>query len=271
MRHTNKKSRYLPLVLLLLVVACQTDPADQETAVYSQADQAIKIEQRAFEKESTYCQQDSTHCMRIRASYPYLITGPSPIIQAINDTIAYHLKSNLAVFAVDQSELAGSLDSISEAYIQEFEQLMQETPDYPFAWEIEVEGSVLHQSAKVLSVALNAYSYTGGAHPNIFLDLINFDLSNGKKLNLTDIFTDEIKLRALVERKFREVREIGPSISIADAGFFWGDSFSLPQNFALQEEGVYFYYNPYEAAAYALGATEFTIPYEDLKEVIRQP
>lgn len=271
MKKVNKKRKFLPLVVVLLVVACQSDPAKQEVTEYNQTEHSIEIEQRAFQKESSYCQQDSTHCMRIQASYPYLVTGPSPVIQAINDTIAYHLKSNLAVFAVDRSDLDGSLDSIADAYILDFEQLMQETPDYPFAWEIEVEGSVLHQSAKVLSVALNAYSYTGGAHPNIFLDLINFDLSNGKKLNLSDIFSDEDKLKALVERKFREVREIGPSTSIADAGFFWGDAFSLPQNFALQEDGVYFHYNPYEAAAYALGSTEFTIPYEELKEVIRQP
>ncbi|PHN02677.1 DUF3298 and DUF4163 domain-containing protein [Flavilitoribacter nigricans] len=271
MKHVIKKSKYVPLVLLLFLFACQSDPDDQQATDYSQTGQEITIEQKTFAKESSYCQQDSTHCMRINASYPYLVTGPSAVIQAINDTIAYHLKSNLAVFAVDQSELDGSLDSIADAYILDFEQLMQETPDYPFAWEIEVEGSILHKSAKVLSVALNAYSYTGGAHPNIFLDLINFDLTNGKKLNLRDIFTDEDKLRAVVEKKFREVREIEPSISIADAGFFWGDSFSLPQNFALQEEGVYFHYNPYEAAAYALGSTEFTIPYEDLKEVIRQP
>lgn len=271
MKNVNKKRKYLPLLFLLLVLACQTDPADQQISDYSQTDQSIEIENRSFEKESAYCRTDSTHCMRIRASYPYLVTGPSPVIQAINDTIAFHLKSNLAVFAVDHSELDGSLDSIADAYIQDFEQLMQETPDYPFAWEIEVEGSVLHQSAKVLSVALNAYSYTGGAHPNIFLDLINFDLASGKKLTLMDIFSDEDKLKAVVERKFREVREIGDSVSIADAGFFWGDAFSLPQNFALQEDGVYFHYNPYEAAAYALGATEFTIPYEALKEVIRQP
>jgi hypothetical protein len=271
MKNLNKKRNYLPLVLVLLLAGCQADPDNQDITNYGQTDQSIKIEQRAFEKESSYCQQDSTHCMRIQASYPYLVSGPSPVVQAINDTIAYHLKSNLAVFAVDRSDLDGSLDSIADAYIQDFEQLMQETPDYPFAWEIEVEGSVLHQSSKVLSVALNAYSYTGGAHPNIFLDLINFDLSNGKKLSLRDIFSDEEQLRALVERKFREVREIEPSVSIADAGFFWGDAFSLPQNFALQEDGVYFHYNPYEAAAYALGATEFTIPYEDLKEVIRQP
>ena len=59
----------------------------------------------------------------------------------INDTIAYHLKANVAVFAVENSELRKDLDTIAAAYIQEFEQLMKESPDYPFAWEIEVEGS----------------------------------------------------------------------------------------------------------------------------------
>lgn len=271
MKVWNKKSYYLLALLLLSALACETDPADQQITNYSDSDQSIGIEQRTFTKASAYCQTDSTHCMRIRATYPYLVSGPLPILQAINDTIAYHLKANLAVFAVESSEFAGSLDSIADAYIQDFEQLIQETPDYPFAWEIEVEGSAMHQSNKVLSVALNAYSYTGGAHPNIFLDLINFDLSSGKKLSLADIFSDEDQLKALVEKKFREVREIESSISIVDAGFFWGDAFSLPQNFALQEEGVYFHYNPYEAAAYALGATEFTIPYDDLKGVMRQP
>lgn len=271
MKHLRKKLTHLPLLFFILLTACQNDAPEEQVVAYNQETQPIKVEQRTFEKQSAACAQDSTHCMHIRASYPFLVAGPSAIIQAINDTIARHLKSNLAVFAVEESELAGSVDSIAEAYIEDFEQLIQETPDYPFAWEIEVEGSVLHQSAKALSVALNAYSYTGGAHPNIFLDLINFDLSNGKKLNLGDIFSDEERLKALVERKFREVREIGPSISITEAGFFWGDAFSLPQNFALQEDGVYFHYNPYEAAAYALGSTEFTIPYADLKGVIREP
>lgn len=267
------KRLYFFLGLVISIgMACKNDPPGQEVAAdTAQANQEIRIEQRTFERQSRFCEQDTTHCMRISLSYPFLVSGPSAVVQLINDSIGYHLKANVAVFAVESSELDLSLDSISTAYIQEFEQLMHDTPDYPFAWEIEVEGSVLYQSAKVLSVALNAYSYTGGAHPNIFLDLINFDLTNGKKLTLSDIFSDEEKLKVLVEQKFREAREIDPKMSIDEAGFFWGDPFMLPENFSLQEDGVYFYYNPYEAAAYALGATEFTIPYEQLKGVMREP
>lgn len=271
MKHWNKKSIGLPFLFFFFLIACQDDPTSQQVAKAAIGDQQIQIEQRIFQKQSDHCLQDSTHCMSIRASYPFLVSGTPSIIKAINDTIAYHLKRNLAVFAVEESELAGSLDSIADAYIWEFEQLMEETPDYPFAWEIDIEGSVMYHSPKVLSVGLNAYSYTGGAHPNIFLDLLNFDLSSGEKLTLSDLFNDKIKLRMVVENKFREVREIEPSVSIEEAGFFWGESFTLPENFALQEEGVYFHYNPYEAAAYALGSTEFTIPYEDLEGILRKP
>jgi hypothetical protein len=35
-------------------------------------------------------------------------------------------------------------------------------------------------------------------------------------------------------------------------------------------EGVHFFYNPYEIAAYARGPIELTIPYEELKGIIRK-
>lgn len=273
MKHLRylKRSYFLVMLLVGLLFSCRNTPDAQDAAADLSSDEAVRMELRNFERQSASCQTDSTHCMRISLSYPFAVSGPSAVVQLVNDSIGYHLKANVAVFAVETSELQLSLDSIATAYIREFDQLIQDTPDYPFAWEIEVDGSVLYQSAKVLSVALNAYSYTGGAHPNIFLDLINFDLTNGKKLSLADLFTDEEGLKRMVERKFREVREIDPGISIDDAGFFWGEAFALPENFALQEDGVYFYYNPYEAAAYALGATEFTIPYTDLKGLMREP
>jgi len=274
MKHSDfPLGRYFVFLFLSsgLFFACRNDPAVQNIHGDGQTDLAIQIEQRSFNKKSAHCLKDSVHCMRINATYPFVTSGPDDAVRTINDSILYHLKTNVGVFAVDHSELSGSLDSIATAYIQDFESLMDDSPDYPFAWEIEVEGSVLYQSAKILSVALNAYSFTGGAHPNVFLDLINFDLANGKKLSFSDLFSDEQRLKMLVEKKFREVREIDPNTSITEAGFFWGDPFALPQNFALLEDGVYFHYNPYEAAAYALGVTEFTIPYKELKEVMKGP
>ncbi|MCB0634603.1 MAG: DUF4163 domain-containing protein [Saprospiraceae bacterium] len=251
--------------------ACSSDSPAQSPVGYGNSDQNIVVEQRNFAKQSEHCAVDSLHCMTINLSYPYVVSGPASVIDPINDTISIHLKRNVAVFAVESSELETSLEDIARKYIQEFDQLVADSPEYPFSWEIEVEGSVFYQSDKVLSVALNAYAYTGGAHPNFFLDLINFDLATGRKLTLNDIFSNLDQLKVVVENKFREVREIDPKTSIADAGFFWGEPFALPESFALQEDGVYFFYNPYEAAAYALGATEFTIPYEDLKDLMKGP
>jgi hypothetical protein len=273
MKHISY-SRCLFFIITLgagLFTACNNDkPSDAPTS-YGKPAQAIEVAQREFAKESAHCSVDTLHCMKINLSYPYLTGGPEAVTQAINDTIAYHLKRNVAVFAVESSELETSLEEIAKKYIQEFDQLVADSPEYPFSWDIEVEGSVFYQSDKVLSVALNAYAYTGGAHPNFYLDLINFDLANGKKLALSDLFNNLDKLKVVVENKFREVREIDPKSTISDAGFFWGEPFALPESFALQEDGVYFYYNPYEAAAYALGATEFTIPYEDIKDLMTGP
>ncbi|KAA3638580.1 MAG: DUF3298 domain-containing protein, partial [Bacteroidetes bacterium] len=42
-------------------------------------------------------------------------------------------------------------------------------------------------------------------------------------------------------------------------------------NFALTEEGLYFFYNPYEVGAYVLGPTSFTIPYGEIESIMEKP
>ena len=78
------------------------------------------------------------------------------------------------------------------------------------------------------------------------------------------------RLRELAEVHFREARELGVDESLSDAGFFWGESFALPENYALTEEGLYFYYNPYEIAAYVVGPTSFTISREQMAGLLAE-
>ena len=51
--------------------------------------------------------------------------------------------------------------------------------------------------------------------------------------------------------------------------YFWGEEYMLPENFGITKEGLYFLYNPYEAAPYAAGSTEYIIPFEALKNIIQ--
>jgi hypothetical protein len=49
---------------------------------------------------------------------------------------------------------------------------------------------------------------------------------------------------------------------------FENDQFFLPDNFAIVEEGITFFYNSYEIAPYAMGATELILRYDELKGIM---
>jgi hypothetical protein len=42
----------------------------------------------------------------------------------------------------------------------------------------------------------------------------------------------------------------------------------LPENFAIQDDGILLYYNPYEASDYANGAVSFLVSFDELKPIL---
>lgn len=225
---------------------------------------ALVFEQQTFSRQSASCEQDSNRCARVEAVYPLAVAGPEDAVRRINDTLNAYLRISTAVFAPSVEEIPQTLDAIAGDFLDEYEAVMSEESEYVTSWAVEVEGEILYQSEKMASAQLSTFSYAGGAHPNSFVFLINFDVESGEVLRLPDIIRDTAALRELAEPAFREARELGPDESLSDAGFFWGGPFALPENFAMTEEGLYFFYNPYEVAAYAAGPTEFIISREQL-------
>lgn len=240
-------------------------PAPEESVVPA----PVTFVTQTHKWQSQRCPVDSSACLSMSVAFPLAEGDSSGVIHLVNDSIQYYVRSSMAVFAVNPEDVAGSMDSIAAELIGEYETLLEESPEYAMPWEVSVAGKVLSQSDRWASVSVETYSYTGGAHPNTFLSLLNFDLSTGKTLTLADITANPSKLEALVQVKFREAREVLDDQSFDDAGYFWGQGFALPANFALTAEGLYFYYNPYEAAAYALGPTEFTVPYSLLEGILK--
>ena len=54
------------------------------------------------------------------------------------------------------------------------------------------------------------------------------------------------------------------------ADYFWGNPFYLPANIAVTKNGLLFLYNPYEAAAYALGTISFELTWQELGTLIKK-
>jgi hypothetical protein len=90
---------------------------------------------------------------------------------------------------------------------------------------------------------------------------------------LTDIVSDTTALKKLAEMKFEVTQKQfakDNDFEFNKSDYFWGNPFFLPANIAITKTGLTFLYNPYEAAAYALGPISFSLTWEEVGLIARK-
>ncbi|WP_353721359.1 DUF3298 domain-containing protein [Dyadobacter sp. 676] len=158
-----------------------------------------------------------------------------------------------------------------EVFEKNYNDFKKQFPDAPGCWEVELHGDTVMTTPKMLFYQFDHYAFTGGAHPNSFTSYHAFDAKTGEEVEMKRFVADSVALLHLVETKFRELEKLTPEVDLEDAGYFLANhKFFIPANYVFTPEGVLFFYNPYEIAAYARGPIEFTIPYQELKGIIRE-
>lgn len=250
----------------ILFYSCKNDSTSGSQKPDIKESKPITFETKTFEKKGGECKEDHRKCILIQLSYPFANGGTEATRNAINQFTNSML---LEAIVPDPDKDVQDFNTGADQLIKYYEEQLAEFPDYDLAWEVEVEGN-----AEIVDdyavVTLPVYSNMGGAHPNHHMTIANFELSSGKELKLLDIVDDTKALKELAQKRFIEAR-----ISDYDLGevfiddFFFGEGFQLPENFGIKKEGIYFYYNPYEAAPYAMGTTEFTISFKDLRGIVK--
>lgn len=221
-----------------------------------------------FERVSSPCEEEGGSCLRMQATFPVFESGlPSAVRKMVNDSILQLTKSSLTLLDSDVDLHHFSLEMLADTLFKTYTTYTQEA-EYVTPWELQVKGEVLFLSNHLATVSLESFGFTGGAHPNSNTVLINMDLKTGKGVRILDLISDTAKLNQLAEKAFRESRELAPEEDLNEAGFFWDSDFQLPANIGLVEEGLYFYYNSYEIAAYAWGPTDFVLSWEALGDLV---
>ena len=138
-----------------------------------------------------------------------------------------------------------------------------------FITEIRKELTPERIDDRVISFKVLDYEYTGGAHGMYAVTGLNFDAETGTLLTLADLADSPAGLREVC------VREIMRQCQSAE-GLWWYDEPSLRpaaetiadrDSWYLTEEGIVFHSIPYEIGPYAIGAVEFTVPYDLLPEL----
>lgn len=264
----------LPMILLASVLsACDNSSKFADETVSSLG---ISYQMREFKRqggskcpsETATVKAEDALCASVKFSYPEISSATKPeLATKMNELIKQQLLDQIEGAP---SELAAtqSLESFADSFIQDY---TQDSNNFT-SWELERSVQIIHNTNTLLTLLFEEFGFTGGAHPFNGSRFIVLNLADAQPVSLEDLMNPgyEAALNVAGEKAFREARQLGEHSSLEEDGFnFANNAFVLNDNYGVNKDGLSFIFNSYEVAPYVMGPTEFTIPYEDIRSLIR--
>ena len=115
----------------------------------------------------------------------------------------------------------------------------------------------------------------GAAHPNNFTTVLNYDVKNGKKLTLADLFNPKSNYLSVVSSYcINDLKQQSKKNkdSMIDADMMRSGASARADNYkawAITKKGLWITFDPYQVAPYAAGPQHVLVPYSALKDVIK--
>ncbi|TYA60208.1 DUF3298 and DUF4163 domain-containing protein [Formosa maritima] len=187
--------------------------------------------------------------------------GDEEVSNVINKRINLVIISSLNVGEENSTSSMTVSESI-DLFNKEYTTFKADFPESIMEWDAQIDGEIMYQSDEIVSIAITTYLNTGGAHGNLIIEFLNFDVYTGKQLKNEDLFQDYINFTEIAKDYFNE------EIAYKKELYFEPDNFKLPENIGFNDEGAILLYNTYEIAPYSSGVTEINIPWEDLQNTL---
>lgn len=231
------------IILLLSLVGCQ---------------KGKKLTFQPLNLDETRCSE----CPEVAIRIPNALEN-SKAARTINSALKEEI---IEILNYDDETEASSIKEAVKSFSDGYWELKKLYPEETTSWEAKIEGKITYEDPVLLTIELNSYLFTGGAHGYTSKRYLNFDKRKGKELENWQLFRDREDFQEFAERKFRNQESIPLEKPINSTGFmFERDSFYLPENIGFTDEGVKLLYNPYEVASYADGPIILTLPFKEVK------
>ncbi|MGE5390124.1 MAG: DUF3298 and DUF4163 domain-containing protein [Deltaproteobacteria bacterium] len=143
---------------------------------------------------------------------------------------------------------------------REYYQETRKTGDHFWKYEVAVDYAVTYNQNGILSLTIDNYQYTGGAHGGTERLPYNIDLNTGRFLALKDLFTPGFAYQSIINEEVRKQIAKQPEIYFEGEEGFKG--IGENRTYYLIPGYVVVYFAQYEIAPYASGMPEFKIPVE---------
>jgi len=205
-------------------------------------------------------------CPKIEINIPNALDD-SPVSEAINRSLSEEI---ISILSFTEDKTIDSADKAIKSFTSSYKELKTKFPD-EVQWEATIDGEVVYEDENVVTLMLNSYSFTGGAHGYASTSFLNFDKKQGTELENWELFDDLDGFEDFAETKFRIQEKIPQDTNINATGFmFEGDSFHLPNNIGYTKDGVQLIYNQYEVASYADGPIVLILPYDEINLYLKR-
>ncbi|MEX2350122.1 MAG: DUF3298 domain-containing protein [Flavobacteriaceae bacterium] len=187
----------------------------------------------------------------------------------VNEAVEKHIM-DIIVSARENNEGIVTIREALQSFINDFRKYETEFGNDFLSYDADIFMNVSYQSEQLVSLDVNYYLFTGGAHGYSGTNFLNFDAQTGTKLSHTDLFTDTEAILAHAEKKFRDSYQIPEDRNINATGFwFEKDTFHFPENIGFTENEIVLHYNQYEIASYAEGPITLSIPKQEIAQFLK--
>lgn len=243
-------NKILPLIVVfVLSLSCQKKSA-------------FEVAYSSFSEKSTMpCEAKS--CTEVQVKVP-LFKGKNPALDSINNQV----RSLVAdIIAFDQIGTPfDSYEAILKSFVHSYDDIKRKFPNEPIPWEAKIDSEYYIYNDRIVSVVLDFYTFTGGAHGNPGIISVFYDLRTGAEIPQQELFVNYNGYKELVQKAFYTEKNLPENASLNEHGFMFEDNeFYLPQNIIISPKNVRAHYNHYEIASYADGPTDVVFTFDEVR------
>jgi len=206
--------------------------------------------------------EDCTDCPKVSIT-SIKVLNENQVAQTINTALREEI---IYALSFSDENTASTIKGAMDSFTEEYRKMKSQFPGMASLsqWEAEINAQVIYDDNNLVTIQLEGYTYTGGAHGYGYTKYLNFDRDKGSELDNGELFKDQEGFTSLAETKFRNEQDIPQSGDINSTGFmFEKNQFHLADNIGYTPDGLKMTYNQYEVASYADGPIVLTIPFDE--------
>ncbi|MCO5233005.1 MAG: DUF3298 and DUF4163 domain-containing protein [Chitinophagales bacterium] len=256
------------VIIFSLFSSCKRDHLSKQLIEAN----SIQSEIKHFDIADDRYQKDPVLQSHFKLQYP-------EITEVLSKEALENINASIAGFILDSETPVKEFPNIQQQAQKMFHEYDEAYAEFPRSstWLVDKNIAIAGKVGTILTISFTESSYKGGAHPNSYTIFKSFDLNDGHIIKMYDIIDstkmdilNKIRYKVLENQKITLLADSLWKTYMFEDAFKENGDFYTNQNINFTKDTIEFFYNSYEIAPYAFGATSLKIPIKSMMNVLKK-